>query len=672
MIRRNFLKQEKGIALTVAAVVMVILFLIATAFFISVQSESSKTLADKAGVKAIDAANVGAERAIWCVQQKLDNDPNWQPAGTESTLFNTNYDYFEKLNSDKRNPENYVKECIQIGSTVPGTTYASIGGLGSQVYAVKLKRGPEEVALGDNYWSICSLGIDRTPGIFGGKWPSKMELRVAKVIIKLGLGIEFTSNLGMYSGGSQLNQSRINERLHISGGRVDPVLYMEGGWNDNGNYNNGGIAGDYEGCTLSTDQHGNGKGDGWDPNSQFKFQTLEGNSVPENAQSSGVIESTTYGKMNIPDLKLENLQSIADYYITSEARVDGDLRDLRNLDWKLVDENGNILPDNTAPKDYSGQLSLIPPYNRIISIWNEYKSELLTNEFKQWAPRGYDIYQDKTGDGYTIFYIPEGNTNIRIGYGRTPICIMYGGEGNLTRAIIASEGKGRNFYDEDAVKNNEGYVFVRGPNYNYMGSDRNLNENVGIDIRGGIWPFANNGEWIGRNTFSDFIWNSQTNDIDVGTIDNGEVVDRESNDILGSQTGTLSILSKHDVILTWTGGALEDIAPDWDPQSVMRGLMYSEEGKIRLQMDLLLRGSIMAGNGIEFVDQSDDDQVTIPLVQCGGDGYDFALCFENVTKLDDGTPAAIPTSILDTGGSGTMEVIAWENIRGRKQIQNTF
>jgi hypothetical protein len=184
---------------------------------------------------------------------------------------------------------------------------------------------------------------------------------------------------------------------------------------------------------------------------------------------------------------------------------------------------------------------------------------------------------------------------------------------------------------------------------------------------------ANNGEWIGVKTFMDFIWNDATNDIDVGRIDNGTVRDRESNEIIGSQTGCISLLSKHDIILTWKGDAGEDISPHWDPQSIMRGLIYSEKGKIRLQRDLLLRGSIMAGNGIEFVDQGDPNQVTPALVQYG-DGYDFALCFEDVTNLDDGTRAGLINSVLPTGGGGTgkIQIIAWENISGYKQIQDTF
>lgn len=653
---KKFFNGEEGIALTVAAVITVILFLIASAYFISTQSENTRALADKAGVKAIDVANAGAERAIWNVQQELDNNPDWQPAGNEMRLFG-NYDYFENLSEqDKKNPDKYAKECIQVGSTVPGETSGSIGGVGSKVYAVKMRR-EDDPTTDQVEWAIYSLGIDRSSDILGGK----MEMRVTRVIVQLGATVEFPDDLGMYGGGPQTSQSVVNQRFHISGGRINPVLYMEGGWNDNGDI----ILDGYPGRSLGKVESGKKKGDGWDPNSRFRFQTLQGNPEPGN---SSVRESISYGTRDIPNLRLENLKDIADYYITNTCEVAGDMRDLRNLGWQLSDEKGNIVD-----MSYPGPKSLVPPYDRQILIWKNYDPNLVPRE---WQPGQYDNYTDITGkngqpDGYTIFYIPPGDINIRFGYGKTPICVM-SGEGNLTRAIIASEGKGRNFYDESAASCPElgGQVFVRGREYDFMASDKNLNENVGVDIRGVIAMLANNGKEIGKKSFMDFIWNPDTNDIDVGGIDKGIVTDRPNNKIIGSQTGCLSILSKYDVSLTTTGCGLHDSSSFYDPQSIMRGLIYSEEGKIRLQTDLLLRGSIMAKKGIEFVDSRDPNQVTRALVQ-SGDGYDFALCFEDVTNLDDGTHPALVSTVLPQTGGGIMRILSWENINGR-QIQKTF
>lgn len=85
----------------------------------------------------------------------------------------------------------FGEKSIQVGATKPGVTSGSIGGKWCKVYAVKMQRGPEEIALGENIWSIYSLGVDRTASVLGDEGAGKevfkktISLQLIKVIDKL-------------------------------------------------------------------------------------------------------------------------------------------------------------------------------------------------------------------------------------------------------------------------------------------------------------------------------------------------------------------------------------------------------------------------------------------------------------------------------------------------------
>lgn len=622
---KKFFNGEEGIALTVAAVVTVILFLIASAYFISTQSENTRALADKAGVKAIDVANAGAERALWDVQRRLDQTPTWQPEENEMPLFG-NYDYFENLSEDKKDPDKYAKECIQVSSTVVGETSDSIGGVGSKVYAVKLMRGHEEVALGNNFWSIYSLGIDRSSSILG----SKMEMRVTRVLIQLGANVGFPDT--PFGTPGQVNTTR-GQRVHIGGPSLSglPVVQV-GGWDDNeplAKPNNPYFQPKIAPSTLR------GWGDGWYRRNEFIME-----------QSQTCLPEIPINKIGIPG---SGKDIIADYYIDLDnSGYENDERDLRheNNGWELINNDDN-------------SQTLIPPYK------GEYKGDLrriglFGREVDQnlLGTDGRALY-DVNGDGYTVIYIPPGNINIRI-YG---LLIMPEVRGEVCRAIIASQGAASNLFDGvDA----QGYLRLSTPPFYgspgadlLMAADEQRNSCTGIDIRGIIKSYG----FDSQNSFVDFIWDDVNSEMRLGNINYGEVRD-DGRYKLDRTSGSLSLLADYDIIINATeahqfGGSI-------DPQSRFRGLIYSKRDII-LKEDLLLRGAMMAGGNIDLVDQSG---LWYPQ-WVYGDGYDLAICHENAFNSSDGTRSLLPGVLAPAGGAGIMRILSWENINGR-QIQKTF
>jgi hypothetical protein len=311
-------------------------------------------------------------------------------------------------------------------------------------------------------------------------------------------------------------------------------------------------------------------------------------------------------------------------------------------------------------------------------IWNKVDSNIANEimdayEMSQTEFDYCSFFDQPPYDGYTVIYIPEDGPNFRTTQLRGPgIGIMPGEEGKRTHAMIVALGKGRNL----CGKNGENRADANG--YNFMGTgyrppqggpttDMEGDNNVSIEIRAGIgmYPiFSATGE-----SFMDFIWKDRYSGIQPGKIVNGELKEDNSLPSFGSKTGTLAILSKYNIILG-TEEESTDIGYA-DPQIVFRGILYSQEGSVRLQEDLLLRGSIMAAKGVEFVDQSELWQA----LSSHGDGFDIAICHENARRLDDDeNESMFPIGILPTGGAGTgrIQIIAWENISGYKQIQDTF
>jgi len=636
MMIKNFLKQERGITLPVGIVVMVILFSIASALFISTQNQATKALSDKAGVTAIAAANVGAERAIWYIQQKLDNDPNWHPNGNEEVLLDTNYDYFKTLTPKNRRPDEYAQECIQVGSTVPGKTSGSIGGVGCQVYAVKLKRGPEEIALGDNIWGIYSLGIDRTPGIFAGIGPSKMELRVEKVIVQLGTEQQGLPDTPINTPGDI--ETTQGQRIHIGGPPIPglPVVNVRS-WNDSAPLDDpifrGGI---FTAHNPQPPASPEGWGDGWYRQNDFRM-----------AQSQTAPPDIPLEKVGLPG---SGADIIADYYIDlNNPNYQNDPRDLRYRDngWELINNR-------------DGSRSLIPPhgtytgdFKKIYLFGRHVDPQLLSPERKAL----YDV----NGDGYTVIYIPEGNTNIRI----YDLTIMPEVEGDVCRAIIVSRGRGSNLYDGADTR---GYVHLPATGWGgrqgerLIAADQQRNSNTAIDIRGIIKPY----NFTSASTFLDFIWDNVNQEMRIGEISYGEVRD-DGIYRLDRSSGSLSLLADNDIILS-TPDANDGGDPN-DPQSIIRGLIYSKRNII-FEEDFLLRGAIIAGGNINFVDQSG-----LWISQRGyGDGFDIAICHENAFASSDGERNLLPDELRPGGGGtlGSVRVISWENIRGRDQIRNTF
>jgi len=654
MIKKMFFnkKEEKGIALPVAVVAMFVLFAIAGAYFISTLNECNKVFSEKAGVGAIETANAGAERAIWFVQQQVDSNPQWQPANHEIELLQTNYDYFKNLSCvDKRKPDKYIQSCVQVGLTSPGTTSPSIGGIGAKVYAVKMRQ-EDDPTTPEVEWAIYSLGIDRlaSPSMLG---TSRMDMKVTKIIVRLGTPPLWYDDwvLGDYGE----NNSTPGQHLHIGGPPLPdgPTVYKSSGWRDNVPVGNAPLT-RHEAFTEKRDPPYPPFNptpewyDGWQKNSNFKviMNTPDADTKLQNAIKQGVItqdDITTGVHKPFPNIDLNKFglpgsgaEIEADYYIDlNNPNPNTDIRDLRH------NKHGWTIINNS-----DGSKTLVQ--NKQIGLFGKVKDQSLLRPTA-------DALWDENGDGYTVIYIPNTDINIRIYNLMIMPEIEKGGERDVTRAIIVSRGKGQNLFDNADA---DGRVLLFGGCQ--YGADMERNSNVGIDIRGEIRPYEFAEEY---GAFYDFTWEDATQEMSVRRI-NYATLTNTSFYTMGKKSGALSLLSENDIIISVPGGDSKDPG---DPQSIFRGLVYSKRNVI-LQEDLLLRGAVIAKESVKFVDQA----TLWPGLSSWGDGFDIALCHEDAFNSSDGTRGLLPDRIRPRGGgTGRMQIIAWENITGKK-IQDTF
>jgi hypothetical protein len=505
-------------------------------------------------------------------------------------------------------------------------------------------------------WAIYSIGIDRPASILGAK-AGKMEVRVTKIIVQIGTttgGWPHDKVIVDYGE----NRSTPGQHIHIGGPPLPdgPTIYKADGWTDNAPVGSPTARG---GVFLQQRPQPptpySEWWDGWQQSSNFKIEmnNPQPGATLQNAINDGVITNddiTTGVNLPFPDIDLskfglpgEGAEIEADYYIDlNNPNYNTDIRDLRhnNHGWEIV--------DNT-----DGSKTLVQPMKPIGLFGKVVDQSLIP---------GGDCLYDINGDGYTVIYIPESNTmdiNIRIYNLRIMPKIKKGNEEDITRAIIVSRDKGQNLYDGADY---EGKVELY-PGL-YWGADEERNSNVGIDIRGEICP---NDFPAGRDAFYDFVWDDTTQKMTIRRINYATLSDTVFY-TMGEESGALSLLSENDIIIS-TPGIGFDIEDPGDPQSIFRGLVYSKRNVI-LQEDLLLRGAIVAKEGIDFVDQS----VLWPGLSEMGDGFDIALCYENPFESSDGTRSFIHGTLEPTrgGGTGRIQVIAWENIGGYKQIQQTF
>lgn len=660
---------EQGIALTVGAFVMVVLFIIATAFFISVQSETNKSLAEKARIHAYPVADAGSERALWYIQKKLE-DANWIPKNLAQNgtlkLFNSDYDQFVKPRTGA--------EAKSLVYTQYGVKLGGSSDPGSQLYAAKMvyirTATPPE---GDfEEWALYSAGITRSAGVMAGGAKSHREIRAIKTVIRIptaqpGWPGEVINFDGLDPNGRQ-TLIYPNTRQHIAGGKQIPVIYSANGQNNDPvttGVNNATYPFNYNPAKKFYQSDGYAE----DAGARFIFETAKSSTgssttdnvptVPESVLKPGDIHTNVnrqFPNLNINQFGIGTNSTIQADYFYDPSKGDElnpteyNPDDLRALGWVVVTN-----PDSSK--------SLMPPTNTTHLVWGRTTDASLTATVLKNQGEGRNVihYTNHNGaDQYTVIYIPKGGPNLRIaGFLGAQMIVMPSTSTDRTQAVIVSQGSGSNLYGSGTIKTERvygdpdkyGFVYGTSNNPNFpggegmpqlFGADMVRDGNVGIEIRGQMGIYDT--DWgYGAGGSLDFSWNSANNWPSAAAIDRNGNFKTFSNTSMPEST--LSLLSDDNIIIT-SDGELGG-ASMW---SNFRGLIYSKK-KVRLQGDVLIRGAIFSGQGTEHgaLGRStylvDESKVWLGIrTGLAPNGYDLSMCLENIFDLDNGG-SAIPMSL---------------------------
>jgi hypothetical protein len=291
---------------------------------------------------------------------------------------------------------------------------------------------------------------------------------------------------------------------------------------------------------------------------------------------------------------------------------------------------------NTPPGTVTGnnlQLNKNEPW---VADWLKGRSSLPESDVTN------GVYYDRNGDGYTTIYVGYG-PNLRImpyrGY-TASLQIRPG-----ARCIIASQGKGNNFYKSgDGVSTYGGML---------MGADIQSNNNVSIEIRGRIA-----GEEKPGATWKEVY--KEKDDIPyLGFHSKGYLYDTSTPpQPMGENWGALSIIGENDVIISETGDIrMTAQSSTYDSHSDFRGFIYSKKN-LKIQTDILFQGMMV---GLANADILDTGSCGWGLAE-GSDGWDPSLYYEDPLNPSGNGRSFFPKEFSPGGqtNSRDMVVLSWE------------
>ncbi len=436
---RKISNQEKGIAMIIAPMVMIVLFLLAMAFFVSTQTEMSKSMTDKIGVISLNVSNAGAERTIWRIQQQLDNDPNWLPQDGES-LFGTDYDSLIR----EKDPTVYKSYGVSLIS----------GGEGSYLYGIKMVHEDDLTTPDFDEWAIYAAGVMRTPSP-SGLMSSLKKVEQVRVLVRLGV-----QQLGFPPDSIHAN------RLLTP---TNSLAYLYPDANGNSTVYSEQSAEDTVDTPLLQHQYTPwARKDGY--RGDFDYRT-SGPTIPpalQNADNTNdnITTQTNVPSQPTPDANLDYFRTIADY--TASGGV-------------IRDRNGIIISGRHITTRTDGN------NHRLYNIGVHPTAMVVfkgTNPTQPPNQPNVPVFYDVNGDGQTVFYLEDGSLRTDGSIRITP----------NTRGIIVTRGRWVNTVDMEVDFNNPPPVM------GYTDENNQRNENIGIAIYGGIlslddsgnsWPYLN-------------------------------------------------------------------------------------------------------------------------------------------------------------------------------------
>lgn len=614
-------KGEKGVALIVAIFVTIFLLLISSAFFISSINSAKQSVRHWTGIIASEVCSVGAERALWNIQQNLDANPDWVPSNDNFVILYGDYDNFIK----NRDQDTYRYMDFGTWSFTSSNDKKNKEHFGSQLYAVKLVKMDTATSTA-KIWKICSAGISRL-AMIEGKAKTVRNVSEMEVLVQLGRvktgNPEFPAIIDGAETPGETREIFNNIYFHLeameNGKSVPAPVYTEAKWTntDDGNTNLG------------------------NRNSSGRIGVAEESSIifkeapdASNAMSS---LSTWNALVDNGGIKVESTPKM----------------DFPDIDFNVF-KNGK---GNIKAADYKAS-DLV-----IAGLWEDkgayYQPKkagmyIATKDSAVSFPSGIDVFKDTNKDGYTVIYIDKG---FKFGTRNSGNIFVE----NDAHGVILSDG-----------------AFTSTGNAAY-GNSQDVISNVGVEIKGEIHSVG--GQRLdkgisrgGNQTLADYKLGVTYPDMKEGGEYNvygmygatGELLgcvweDQFGNPVPNSpqgwgeplwsqDVGILDILSTNNVIISNSYGNQEE------GTSRFRGSIYSKS-KLFLQADLAMMGAIAGKNGVIRVNQWKNGSNNGSY-----GGYDLACLYEDPLGRD-GATASLKDALTGSGGGKVdkrqMVLLAW-------------
>ncbi|MDI6781013.1 MAG: hypothetical protein QME49_02730 [bacterium] len=599
---------ESGLAIIMVVFVALFLLAISLAYIVCSKNSLNQSHLSQGKIKGVIVAEAGMERALWCLQNRADNGQEI----TEESI-SGNYDELLKGYKDKSKAREYGVIIPEMGTNTR--------------YAARTVEESDGDTNNGKEMAIYVIGVTRQANPMGEE---VSNIKAMKMLVRIG-----TREAGMpkivFGGGGRISQ-RTNSMWQVKGN-----IYAADGFVQNAKS----TISSYNGFTNA--QLSSSKYDKWLAGTDVVLEGPWADTITAIDEPNRKLKRGSTEKQELPVFNVADFASPKDDY----RGPDYTLADLISKGWTL-DAKNNVL---------------ISPEKQVMSIWNkppgtvDNNGNLQLDKNEPWVANWLKnfssfpesevadgIYYDRNEDGYTSIYMGQGSPNLRIMPYRGYTASLQVRPG--ARGIIASQGKGNNFYKNGG----DGYLTWGGQK---IGADMKSNNNVSIEVRGRIAGEAKSGS-------ADKEVYKEQNDVPyVGFHYKGTIYDASNPpEPMGENWGALSIIGENDVIISETGDIrMAAQSSRWDVHSDFRGFVYSKNN-LKIQTDILFQGMMIGVVNADVVDHGSAGWG----LSSYGDGWDPSLYYEDPLEPSGNGRSFFPKNFAPSGNAiiRDMVVLSWE------------
>ncbi|MFH1898211.1 MAG: hypothetical protein ABH886_08260 [Candidatus Desantisbacteria bacterium] len=596
---------EAGIALVMAVFVTLFLLAISLAYIVCSKNSLNQSHLSQGKVKGVVVAEAGMERALWYLQERADANESITAGSMPE------FGSYTQLLENYRN----MDEAREYGIIIPG--------MGTNTRYAVMTADEEDGILNGTVTNgreiaIYVLGVTRQANVMG---MSVSNIKAMKTLVRIGARVAGMPEM-VFGGDGEISLSN-NAKVQINGNL----------------YSRQGIVVDASsidtliGATGSSTTQSLLTADSNDTWLKYTRAVLEGpwtNSISEINDNTNSV-NVTRGSCDTKEMPVFNIAKFATR--TAQGTYNGPdyfYSDLRAKNWTF-NATDNVI---------------VNPADKIMTICHTQPSQ--QNDL-------LDVFYDINYDGYTVIYLGPNDPSLRIMPGPGTALLI----SSDARGIIASQGKGTNFY------NNNGIGLSTYDSKN-IGADLQRNDNVGVEIRGKIKGEPRTNE-VKKEVY---IYNpNDINTPQLGYAQNGTntinpvvqwdfVQSRNVNEYMGQNWGALSIIAENDVIISETGDCfMEAQSTVYDTTSAFRGFVYSKRD-LNIQTDILFQGMMIGCRNAQLKDHGSAGWGLAGY----GDGWDTSLYYEDPLNPSGGLsffPAEMAPS-SSVANSREMTILSWE------------